>query len=77
MTFGEMQMQARAWKLTDQEMDEVMIFRGSGEEFQATRIKDLIERSAVLANAAGMSLDLLAAEVEVKRKKRTPQNAKV
>lgn len=76
MTYGEMQVQARKWNLTDQEMHEVMIFREGGEEFQASRIKDLIERSALLANAAGMSLDLLAAEVEVKRKKRTSMGQK-
>jgi len=69
MTFGELQKQGFAWTLTDREADEVVLFRASGEEFQATMLISLMERMIVLANGAGLSLDLLAVDVENKRKK--------
>lgn len=69
MTFGELQKQGFSWTLTDREADEVVLFRVAGEEFQATLLISLIERIVVLANGAGLSLDLLAVDVENKRKK--------
>lgn len=69
MTFGELQKQGFTWTLTDREADEVVLFRASGEEFQATMLISLMERMIVLANGAGLSLDLLAVDVENKRKK--------
>ena len=69
MTFGELQKQAFTWQLTDRESDEAFIFRGLSEEFQATMLMDLIQRMTILCNAAGLSADLLAAEVEQKRKR--------
>lgn len=69
MTFGELQKQGFTWKLTDRESDEAFIFRGQSEEFQCTMLMDMIQRMIVLCNAAGLSADLLAAEVEQKRKR--------
>jgi len=70
MNFGELQKQGFTWDLEDREADEAVLFRHAGEEFQCTLLMSMIERSVVLANAAGLSLDLLAAEVEQKRKKK-------
>lgn len=75
MNFGELQKQGQTWTFSDREADESVLFRHMGEEFQVTQLLSLIERIVVLANAAGLSLDLLAAEVEQKRKKKERNRA--
>lgn len=75
MNFGELQKQGQTWTLSEREADEAVLFRQMGEEFQGTQLMSLIERIVVLANAAGLSLDLLAAEVEQKRKKKERNRA--